>query len=245
MSLTDAPPPYATVVFDCDSTLSLIEGIEELSGARRAQIARMTASAMDGELPLEQVYGRRLELVRPSRASLQAVGERYVEELVCNARICLAALAFLGKHLAIVSGGLRPAVLHLARHLGVAEKDVFAVGVTLAADGTYLDFDRDSPLARAGGKIPILESIAAAPDAGPVCLVGDGVTDLEAAGAVARFVAFGGVERREAVFARAAVTCDEPDFAALAPLLFSEDELAVLRSEPRFGSFTRDIERHT
>ena len=33
------------------------------------------------------------------------------EELVCNARICLAALAFLGKHLAIVSGGLRPAVL--------------------------------------------------------------------------------------------------------------------------------------
>ncbi|MAF64730.1 MAG: haloacid dehalogenase [Planctomycetes bacterium] len=244
MSLADTPPPYGTVVFDCDSTLSRIEGIEELSGARRGEIARMTADAMDGALPLEEVYGRRLDLVQPSRANLLAVGERYAEELVHNAHPCLEALATLGKRAVIVSGGLLPAVACLGRHLGLAEADVFAVGVTFNADGSYADFDRTSPLARAGGKIGIVASLAAEAASGPVCLVGDGVTDLEAAGSAARFVAFGGVERRAAVFEEAAVTCAEADFAALAPLLFSDDELCVLRGEPRFASFTRDIERY-
>jgi phosphoserine phosphatase len=245
VGLTDAPPPYGTVVFDCDSTLSRIEGIEELSGERREEITRMTSLAMEGEVPLEEVYGRRLELVRPSRADLAAVGERYVEELVPNAAACVAALAFLGKRAVIVSGGLFPPVAHLGRHLGLTDEDVFAVGVSFGADGAYADFDRDTPLARAGGKIEVVAALAAAPRAGALCLVGDGITDLEAAGEAARFVAFGGVERRPAVFDAAAVSCVEADFAALAPLLFAEDELRLLRAEPRFARFTGDIEQYT
>ena len=35
-------PPYRTVVFDCDSTLSAIEGIEALASARRDEIRALT-----------------------------------------------------------------------------------------------------------------------------------------------------------------------------------------------------------
>ena len=50
---------YPLVVFDCDSTLSTIEGVDEL--ALRAgvgdEVARLTTAAMAGEVPLDQVYG--------------------------------------------------------------------------------------------------------------------------------------------------------------------------------------------
>ncbi len=67
---------------------------------------------------------------------------------------------------------------------------------------------------------------------GPICFVGDGATDLEAAGEAARFIAFGGVVRRENVFARARVRCEEDDLRALAPLVFSRTEVELLRAKP-------------
>ena len=54
------------------------------------------------------------------------------------------------------------------------------------------------------------------------------VTDLEAAGEVARFIAYGGVVRRAEVFERARVKCATPDLAALVPWLLSGDERRAL-----------------
>ena len=228
-SVSDAPPPYGTVVFDCDSTLSAIEGICELAGADHIEeLARLTDQAMDGTTPLEEVFGRRLELVRPSRERVAEIGERYVANLLPGVPELVRALRHLGKRLAIVSGGLLPAVARVGQHLGIDE--VYAVDVCFGPDGAYADFDRSSPLARTGGKPHVVRGIASAPEAGPVVLVGDGVTDLEAAPFLARFVAFGGVERREAVFRAALITWDRPDFRGLAPLLISPGEIETLRS---------------
>jgi len=223
--LEDRPPPYGAVVFDCDSTLSAIEGIEELA-RDQPEIARLTQAAMEGRIPLEQVYGRRLELVRPDREALAAVGRQYVETLMPNAPALVAALRALGKRVVIVSGGLLPAVRVVGRALGLPETDVRAVDVRLDARGAYAGFEEDSPLARAGGKLLVLEELRR--EVPSLVLVGDGATDLEAAPAAARFVAFAGVERREAVLAAARVHCLEPDFRSLVPLLLSESEIATL-----------------
>lgn len=225
--LPDAPPPYGTLAFDCDSTLSAMEGIEELSrGPHAALVARLTEEAMEGTIPLEAVFGRRLELVRPSRADLERVGRLYVERLVPGAREVVAALRALGKRVAVVSGGLLPAVRTLAYALGVEE--VHAVDVRFTPAGSYAGFDERSPLARAGGKSAVVRALAARPGAGAVCLVGDGATDLEAAGAAARFVAYGGVVRRASVFAAARQASDSMDFRTLLPLLLSSSEIATL-----------------
>ena len=39
-----------------------------MSENHRSAVAAFTESAMAGEVPLEEVYGRRLELIRPSAA---------------------------------------------------------------------------------------------------------------------------------------------------------------------------------
>ncbi|MCA8943956.1 MAG: HAD-IB family phosphatase [Planctomycetes bacterium] len=196
-----APTPFRSIWFDCDSTLSRIEGIDELARdatpAIRDEIRELTDAAMDGEIPLGEVYGRRLEIMRPSRAQIERIARAYVEEIVPNTREVIAALHELGKQVGIISGGLLPAVLGLAGHLGVPSELVFAVDVTFDDDGGYRDYDRNSPLARNGGKPEILASID--PSHRPAAFVGDGVTDLEAAPVVERFIGFGGVAKRDKV----------------------------------------------
>jgi phosphoserine phosphatase len=230
-SLLDQPPPYGTVVFDCDSTLSAMEGIEELA-RDNTEVARLTRAAMEGQVPLHEVYGRRLALVRPSRADVERMGARYVETLLPNVSALLGALRFLGKRVCVVSGGLLPAVRTLTRALDLPDTQVHAVDLAFDARGAYAGFDERSPLARAGGKCVVLERLRRPGEA--LALIGDGATDLEAAPFAERFIAFGGVVRHARVLAAARVRCDEPDFRSLLPLLLTEEEARRVQGEPRF-----------
>ncbi len=239
MTIPDAPPPYRTIAFDCDSTLSAMEGIEALAGEHAAELVRMTELAMEGAIALEDAYGRRLDLARPRREAVLGIGAAYVENMVPGADRLVAALHSLGKHVRVLSGGLLPAVRHLGRHLGIPDDRIDAVDIFFDDDGAYVDFEADSPLARGGGKPEVLARLVAEEDAAPIALVGDGATDLEAAPVLARFVAFGGVDRREAVFAKARVTCTERDFRALVPLLFTPEEIEVLAADPAHADWIR------
>jgi phosphoserine phosphatase len=190
-------PPFRTFLFDCDSTLSKVEGIDELAGGR-ADVAALTKAAMDGTCPLDEVYGRRLELVRPGRADLDRVARRYVEQATEDAAGTLAILHGLGKAVHIVSGGLRRALAPLAESLGVAPARLHCVDVRFDGDGRYAGFDAGSPLARRGGKADVARRLVAEGGRRAV-LVGDGVTDLEAKGEVDLFIGYGGVHDRELV----------------------------------------------
>ncbi len=209
---------FRTVIFDCDSTLSALEGIEELATAHREEIRRLTALAMDGALPLEDVYARRLELVRPDRAAVEHLGARYIERLVPGAERVVRELQRAGVAVWIVSSGLAPAVRRLARHLQVPERQVAAVELIFDAQGKYRGFDTASPLTRSGGKRQWIER-ARDQLSRPVMLVGDGITDLEAQPAVDLFVAFAGVVRRPPVVSRAPVVLDGPGLEGLLPLV--------------------------
>lgn len=236
--MRDTPPPYRTVVFDCDSTLSSIEGVDELGAAHRAQIEALTNAAMSGALKLEDVYAKRLALIAPSRADVERIGALYVERAVPHARELVRALHALGKRVVIVSGGVAPAVNAIARALGIAEHDVHAVALRFDARGAYAGFDETSPLARSGGKIEVLRALAT-PAARPLALVGDGITDLEAGeaeGGADRFIAYGGVVKRAAVFARARVMCETKTLAGLVPLLFSPEEVDKLARDPEHAA---------
>lgn len=214
---------FNTVVFDCDSTLTAVEGIDELAGGHHDEIAGLTQAAMRGEMPLEAVYGRRLEIIRPRRQDVDTLGRRYVETLVEDAREVVAALRANGIEVCIVSGGLRPAVMALARTLGLDDSRVAAVDVFFDASGSYVGYDTGSPLARAGGKREVLAAWGALPS--PVMLVGDGATDLEARDAVDLFVAFAGVAAHESVMRGAGFVIRS---RSLAPVL----NLALLGHRP-------------
>ena len=230
--------PFRSVYFDCDSTLSAIEGIEQLARNRdqtiRDRLARLTDDAMQGKIALEDVYGARLDLVRPTRSEVAAIGELYIASLTPDAESVVTALRSLGKHVAIISGGLRPPVTELARHLGIVE--VHAVDIEFDADGAYTSFDRASPLARGGGKIDILAGIT--DDRRPLCLIGDGATDLEAGHVTERFVGFGGVVVRELVEQAADYFIRENSLAPLLAIVLTSAEIAELRANPAFAELT-------
>jgi phosphoserine phosphatase len=208
-------PRYETVIFDCDSTLSTLEGIEELAAAHRGEVMALTEAAMRGAVPLEEVYGRRLALARPSRAQVEALGRRYVETLVPDTREVVSALRGEGIEVRIISGGVLPAVLALARELGVDAEAVAAVDVHFDDEGEYAGFDAGSPLAYSGGKRVVIERWGAELRR-PVLLVGDGVTDLEARDVVDAFVGFAGVVERAPVVEMADLVVRAP---SLAPVL--------------------------
>ena len=217
---------YRTVVFDCDSTLSAVEGIEELAADHRQEVAALTDAAMRGEVPLEEVYGRRLALISPSRDAVDALVQIYVRGLVDDAAATVAALRAAGVGVRIVSGGLLPAVLGLARHLHLPDDAVAAVPVRFHDDGSWSGHDAAHPAARAGGKAEIVRAWRAAgsPMPGPVLLVGDGATDLEARHEVDLFVAYAGVVARPAVLSVAPVVLRSRSLAPLVPLALGGEE---------------------
>ena len=206
---------FKTVVFDCDSTLSTIEGIEELAREHRAEVEALTEEAMRGTIPLEQVYGRRLELVRPPRGRVLALGQRYIETLVPDAIETVAALRAEGVNVRVISGGLKPAVLAVARKLGVAEEAVAAVDIYFDENGSYAGFEEASPLAMSGGKRRVIEAWRLE---APVLMVGDGATDQEAQPAVDAFAAFAGVVFRAQVVAAADYVIRENSLAPVLPI---------------------------
>ena len=193
---------FNTIIFDCDSTLSAIEGIDELAVDQKAAISALTDRAMRGELRLEEVYGQRLEIVRPTRDRIDTLGRLYVQEIVEGAAEVCRKLHSAGKDIRVISGGLRPAVLHLSRHLNIPDSHVAAVDVYFDSAGNYAGFDTSSPLARSGGKLTLLRSWLPTLER-PIMMVGDGSTDLEVKPIVDLFVAYAGVVARGNVIAQA------------------------------------------
>lgn len=230
-------PALAAVYFDCDSTLTSIEGVDELlqwaPADLRAEIVALTEQAMNGTLPLAEVYERRLARLAPRREQLAAIGELYVARLVPHAREVVAALQALGKHVGIISGGLLVPVHRVAAHLGIAASHVHAVPLRFDAHGAYVDFDRGSPLWRNGGKIEVVQALP--PTHRPLAFVGDGITDAETRGHVARFVGFGGVVARPTVRARADAFAEGPSLASILPHVLTGDERARLARDPGFA----------
>ncbi len=198
---TSASRPFASVVFDADSTLSALEGIDWLAQRRApdvaAEVAAMTDRAMNGELPIEDVYSARIALIRPSRAELDELAAVYLAHIVPGVRELFKALHRAGVHTAVMSGGIRDALLPLASELQLPHERVFAV--SLRRDLT--DVEPNQPLTTQYGKLQVLEALihyGQLPT--PVAFVGDGSTDA-AVRDVAHFIAFTGVVRRPAVVA--------------------------------------------
>lgn len=223
-------PHYDHVFFDCDSTLSTIEGIDILAehAGKKDAIEALTKAAMEGELGLEDVYARRLAEITPTQEQIRHIRSAYKNTIVEDADIMVSLLQELGHEVYIISGGLYDPVAEFGVSLGVARENIRAVKLEFdqlsgrwwdingghANNASYLDFD-EGPLTISDGKAQIVRELIGAKK-GRSLLIGDGSSDLRASRAVDLFVGFGGVEARKPVLEGA------PTFihtASIAPLL--------------------------
>lgn len=245
---------FQRVVFDCDSTLCTIEGIDELARLKgqTERIVELTNLAMDGAIPLEKVYAERLNLLVPTRAELVEVGKLYRKTLVPDAAEVVSALQAVGIDVFIVSGGLLTAVLDLALKLKVPALNVRAVPIEMdQLSGEWWNYTRHrfagnpeerylgvspSPLSESSGKIAVLKELV---EDKRVMMVGDGSTDLATKGTVRLFVGYGGVARRKAVVEGAEVFVEGPSLAAILPLALPREVAEKLLGTPHEATLAK------
>ncbi len=251
--------PFQYIFFDCDSTLSAVEGIDELAREKGLfdDVQRLTNAAMDGEVHLESVYDRRLQLLRPTRGEIRRLAQKYRETVIVDAAAVIAALQFLGKTVFIVSGGLLPAVRPFGEWLGVPAENIRAVDVAYnSLSGEWWNYQKDhwgerpdvqylkhdeGPLVQSTGKIDVVRRLQKGHPARSL-LVGDGISDLAARPAVNRFIGFGGVVRREAVARAADIFITAPELSPVLALATDAAERVRLQNSPFAAVLARGLE---
>ncbi len=220
--------PFPVTLFDCDSTLSTVEGIDELADGeeQQRQIAQLTDAAMEGSMPLEDVYGERLSVLQPTRAQMRAIRNRYKSTVVPQAREVIAALNDHGNESWVISGGLYEPVAEFATWLGVPSERVQAVPTEFdplngewwsptEAVERYASYS-SSGLTTTTGKADIIQKHV--DNNGRKMFVGDGMSDLATADSVDLFVAFAGVVSRSGVVDNASVVVTCPSIAPVLAL---------------------------
>lgn len=228
-------PPYKHIFFDCDSTLTTVEGIDILaeSAGKKWRVEVLTNAAMNGERELEDVYKKRLLAVKPSRQQILDIRQSYKKNIVEDAYQLIAALHYLGHKVYIISGGLAEPVQEFGIFLGVPKENIRAVDVAYnelsgnwwdGEDAQYMTY-LDGALTVSDGKAEIVTELLDGRN-GRCLLIGDGNSDLLASHAVDLFVGYGGVIQRQNVVAGAPVYLHSQ---SLAPLLALASGPAALR----------------
>lgn len=188
--------PLDAIVFDCDGTLSKIEGIDYLAEQNGAgiQVKELTELAMSETGITPDLYKKRISLVKPSRKQLILAGQEYFYQRSQDLDSVIQIFKNLSKELFIISAGLNPAVKIFAALLGIPESNVFAVDIKFNEEGNYLNYDHQSPMTSRNGKRKVIEELKKSyPN---ILHVGDGMNDYEAHDVVSRFVGYGGAAYR-------------------------------------------------
>ena len=194
-------PKGKLLFIDCDSTLSSIEGIDELARLLSpeifAEVEALTNAAMNGDVNLDEVFNRRMEIIRPNRKMVDQVSLRYLETIVPGAAQMISIAIGQGWLPVILSGGFAPIIKPLAARLGI--RHIEAVPLSFNDVGDYAGYGADYPTTRNLGKNEIIQEWKAAMLPCRTIMIGDGISDLETKPDVDLMVGFGGVIGREKV----------------------------------------------
>jgi len=193
-----SPQGYDIVVFDCDSTLSSIEGIDLLAEKHEQKelVESITHKAMNGNHNFAKALALRLDIVRPRIEDMYWLGHEYIKNIVPGTKELIHDLRKNNIEVYIISGGFEIALKIFAKYLNIKEGNVFSNILVFNELGGYQGFDKNNPLAKNHGKKKILKELAKNK---LTLFVGDGITDLEAKEDVNLFVGFGGVKVRNKV----------------------------------------------
>jgi len=233
-------PPFEHIFFDCDSTLTKVEGIDVLAEAmgKRQRVELLTHAAMEGMIDLEEVYAKRLRTLRPTRQQILDIRHSYKRNIVEDAALVVSALQSLGHKVYIISGGLAEPVEEFGVSLGIPRERIRAVDITYnelsgqwwvksEADNIRYMTYTDGALTISDGKAQIVRELLG-DQRGRSLLIGDGNSDLLAGEAVDLFVGFGGVISRPKVKESAPVFIESTSLAPLLGLAGGPAELRIL-----------------
>ena len=227
-STTNLITPINAISFDCDSTLSSIEGIDVLAHENNVgnDVAKLTAIAMNDAGLSPKLYQDRLDLVKPTLSQLLNLATQYRETKTKDLDITLAILKILEKAIFIISAGNNPAIKGFGKQLAIPEKNIYAVDIIFNKEGQYSNFDRYNPLTRSGGKNNIIKLINR--QYKRIAHIGDGLNDLDTQGQVTRFIGFGGHAYRKNIEQKSNYYTNSQSMLAILPFILTKEEVQSL-----------------
>ncbi|MGH8273645.1 MAG: HAD-IB family phosphatase [Gammaproteobacteria bacterium] len=211
--------PFPTFVIDFDSTFVRVESLDVLAGIaltahpereiRTAEVRRLTALAMNGELAFADALARRLELIAPRREHIVALVGRLHESISPSFRRNREFLVAHADKIWIVSAGFHDYIDPVVAEFGLRRAQVLANRFRFEGEA-ITGFEADNPLAADGGKVKVVTALGVAK---PIFVIGDGMSDYELfeAGVADRFFAYTENVRREKLIAVAPQTAADLD----------------------------------
>jgi len=215
---------HEIICFDVDSTLVTCEGVDWLADQKGVgeQVKNLTSMAMEGIVPMEDVFGKKIDILQPSHSEMESIGLHYCQSLSQDAEKVVRVLQNLGKEIWLITGGFAPAVILLAKKLGISEKNILANTVSFNKDGSYKQVDSTNCLIRADGKSICVQEIGYGKR---IAFVGDSVTDLATKPYVQTFVGYGGIALREKVREKADYFISCKSLLPLLEIILTAEEL--------------------
>lgn len=225
--------PIEAFVFDCDGTLSVLEGIDELARSNGVgdTVEALTSHAMTNVGMSPEFYQKRLELVKPRFEQVVALGREYYKQQVPHVSDVIKTLLRLGKTVYIVSAGLQQSVEFFGGLLDVPRKNIFAVNIHFDENGKYVNFDQASPLVKRDGKQTFINELKKRHSR--IAHIGDGLNDHVVYDLVTRFIGFGGVFYRENIAANCEFYIKSTSMSPLLPLGLTHQEFDLLTIEEK------------
>ncbi len=192
---------YQKFFFDFDSTLIQAESLDLLAERKGCgeTVRNMTAKSMNGEVPFEEVFERKVSFISPRRHEVEAIGEECSQMVVAGARETIGELQAQGREVYILSSTFWEIIAPTAELLGIAPERVLSNRFLFSPNGAYKGIDTCLGIPLAAGKKRILEFVLSPEERMRAVMVGDSVCDLKCRQAVGLFIGFGGVVVRERV----------------------------------------------
>ena len=225
--------PLDAIIFDCDGTLSQIEGIGYLAARNHVDtdVRSLTETAMNITGITAGIYRKCLELVRPTAEQVAHLDDYYYANLTPDAEKVIATFQNMNKPVYVVSAGIKTAVKAFSKRLGIPAAHIFAVDVYFNNDGQFDSYEEDSPMTYQLGKREIIKKLRKRHPR--IAHIGDGMNDVEAADLAERFIGYGGAYYRHHI----AKVCDfyikTKTLAPVLPLCLALDEQERLSQKER------------
>ncbi len=219
---------YSDVLIDIDSCLASFEGIDMLARIRGVedQITNLTCAAMEGRIPLEDIFARRLEIINPTFEDLITVAAYYTIDMTHDSSKTVEILQENGVNIHLLSGGFDFPARFLGRFLGIPMENIYTNKLFFENYRKYIGFDTSIPLWKSDGKRQVIKDLKAQGRLGSkIAIVGDGVSELDASSETDLFIGFGAHAWRQKVEEGADVFINDPTFSILLPFLLDEKSL--------------------
>ncbi len=171
-------------VFDFDSTLTSVEGLDVLAEITLAnnprkneiieEIINITNLGIDGEISFPESLERRIKQLNAKKSDLSLLVKELRKHVSSSIERNKEFFQNYGEHIYVISAGFKEFIIPIVAEYNIPAEKVYANTFVFNENDEIIGFDRDNVLSKTNGKIQCLRDMNLE---GEVQMIGDGYSD--------------------------------------------------------------------